>query len=272
MMEEVLTFLFIEDEEIRAEPYSVILAIIFLLIGMLVSIILCLNIRKNLSQLEEIKDVVVPVYNIILLNIVRYIVSLIDFIVWYITDGDYSLNGFYESMLWFFVFRQFYIIVSHQNLIQFSRSRITRYNTMILVLRWFLVFGAVLIFVINFVFNSVILETLYLIIAFIISLGIVRIIKTEINNMESIINKIRLGFLYSLWYYFLIYFLAIIIGYGLMEVLFPDGNIDGVYFSIVAFFLNLSPIMIVLSAYWSVFIPDRSRRKHRIINPKDFIE
>ena len=56
----------------------------------------------------------------------------------------------------------------------------------------------------------------------------------------------------------------------MMGALYPDGNINGLYFIVVAFFMNLSPIMIALSVYWSVFIPERTRKKLDLSNPKNF--
>lgn len=270
MITEILTFLFVEEEEYRAEPYSVVLAIIFLILGVIVTGYLFFKIKRNVDQLEEIKEVLIPVYYMLMILTLRYIVSLIDFLLWYRSDGDESLNGYYESMLWFLLMWQFYIIISDQNLIQISRTRVERYNLILKVIKGFLIFGVITLIIVNFASDSIVFEMFFWIIWFSYSILIFRILNIEINNMTSKINKIRLKYLYRLWYYFLIYFLSIIIGYGLMPTLFKDGNINGIYFTVFASFMNLSPIMMSFSLYWAVFIPDKARKEFGISNPKNF--
>lgn len=185
-------------------------------------------------------------------------------------DGKTSLNGYYQSMLWVAILFKFYTIVSDQDLIQISRSRIERYNLILKMLKLFLIGGSIVLFIENFLIMNIILETFYLIILFGICFQIYRIVKTERENIKSKINKIRLNYLLDLWRYFLIYFFAVIIEYGMMDALFPDGKINGLYFTVVAFFMNLSPIMIALSVYWSVFFPKKTRKNYDLSNPKTF--
>ncbi len=270
-MNEYLRLLIFGDEEIRAESYSVLIAILFLILGIIISTYLTFRFRRDLQDLKEIKFVILPVYHITWLLLLRYIISLVDFIIWYVDDGETSLNGFYESILWLIIMIKLYTIISDQELIQISRIRIERYHLILLMLRILFILSTVIIFILNFIISNNLLETFSFVLLFIISYQIYNIMKIEMENAKSVINKIRLKFLIDFWKFFLIYFLATIIGYGLMGTLYPNGDIDGIYFTVVALFLNLTPIMIALSIYWSVFVPQRTRRKYGLSNPKAFL-
>ncbi len=278
MFWEIFDFLFLEDEEIRVVNYTLIFAIIILAICSIVNLYLIYRIYSSLKILEsidmslELNEIIGPIFRMTLFFGIRYIISLFNFTIWYFTNQETSLNGAYETLIWLFILREFWLITSNQKLVQIPRKRFVKFSRIHSFLLFFIFTASVALVVQNFIVETIIFQILFFIPIIIIGYFLYYFIKIEIDNTDSKINKIRLGHLNTSWSFMIIHVLAITIGYGLMPIIFPENQISGPYYLIVILLMLPSPLLAAISVYWSVFIPKWSRNKFGITSPKEFIK
>lgn len=277
MLTEILQFLFIENEELEVENYALIAAIFILGICTTINIYLVYRTYRSLKiinladQSLELSEIIKPIFRMIMFFAVRYLISLANFLIWYFTNQKRSLNGAYETVIWLFILREFWLIISNQKIVQIPRKRFPKFHRIHNFIQVFMLTAGIALVIQNFVVESIIFQLLFFIPILIVGAFLFYLLKIEIKNTESKINKIRLSHLNTSWSFMLIHILAITIGYGLMPVLFSNNEIPGPYYIVVIILMLPSPLIAAISVYWSVFIPKRSRAKHGIISPEEFI-
>ncbi|MHA2101764.1 MAG: hypothetical protein ACW99A_24210 [Candidatus Kariarchaeaceae archaeon] len=197
---------------------------------------------------------------------------MMDYIVLLISDEKSSMNDFYEYTVWPLFLIQFWKLISNKNLVQISRQRVYRVDLLYKIMIIALLLSVPFILLSNFIISNSWLELITFIPLVIFSYFIYRIVRIEGEVVVSKINKIRLEHLKNTWKYIIIHFLAWAVGNPILEQIQNNRNYFYLAYVIQAIIMNLAPVFVGLSIYWSVFIPKKSRERHSLVNPKDFLE
>lgn len=260
-----------EDSTVRSGENLLIVSIVLLFFGLCVSLFLVYTIRKNKPELLDMHDLITPVYRIQILLTLRYFIAMMDYVVLLISDEKYSLNDVYEYAIWPLFLIQFWRLISNKDLIQISRQRVYRFDLLYRIMIISILLSIPFIITSNFIIKNLILEIITFIPLLIFSYFIYRMVKIESEVVISKINKIRLEHLKETWKYIIIHFLAWAIGNPILLEFRDERTAYTLIYIIQAVIMNLSPIFVGLSIYWAIFIPKRSRSRHNIANPKDFL-
>lgn len=260
-----------ENSTVKYGEYLILTSIMLLIFGLCVSILFVFIIRKNKSELLGMENLINPIYKMQILLTLRYFFAMMDYIVLLISDEKYSLNDVYEYAIWPLFLIQFWRLISNKDLIQISRQRVYRFDLLYQIMIISILLSIPFIIIANFIVSNTFLELITFVPLVIFSYFIYRMIKIESEIVVSKINKIRLEHLKDTWKYIIIHFLAWLIGNSLLTKFNNERTVYTQIYTIQAIIMNLSPIFVGLSIYWALFIPKRSRKRHNIASPKDFL-
>lgn len=251
-----------EDESITTSVSSMIFSIIILSASVLFSLILVFKLRKTMDAMSDFRDIIKNVYIIQLSLTLRFIISLIDFIIWYDSSGELSLNGIFESLIWLVPITLTAYMIYRKNLIIIPKGRETRRKGLIRIFSILLLTAVIILYIVNILGAPFIWEyVIYGFIAFEL-LILVYLIYQEFNFINSGINKIRLNILLLVYISFAGYIITIIILYSLIPILYPSGLLPTWYHNLIIILITASPIMISLGFYWLVHTPDFMRKRN----------
>lgn len=259
-MDELNQYIF-EHESITTAESSMIFSLVILIIAITFSVILTYKVRKTMTSRPEFRDVIKLVFYIQLALTVRFVISFIDYYIWFASSGEYSLNGVYESIIWLAPIILTINMIYSKNIIIIPRVRETRRKGLILANMIFFISSIILFFAINLLDFALFWEILIYGVMVVELLFLIYLIYLEFNFLNSGINKIRLNTLMLVYITFAVYLLTIMVLYGLIPILYPSGVLPTWYHNMIIILITASPILISLGFYWLVHTPEFMRKK-----------
>ncbi|MCY3410642.1 MAG: hypothetical protein INQ03_03295 [Candidatus Heimdallarchaeota archaeon] len=257
-----LVELFLEPETISTSYTGYVSSLVILLFGILHSFFITRKVRHIATYFKDFQAVLKGMYRIQIALLFRFIISFIDYLIWFFTFGEYSLKGFFESMLWVFVMYYLLMLVWRQQLINFPKDREGRRKHLSRTIITFILILAVGLTINDFYLKSVKFETImyiFLIITLIFA-GILFFREfLEVNKGILRARFIMLNFLFLTGAIYILY--TTIFWNFVMLNRFPDGNIDPLYHSIVFIFYNMIIIIISIEFYWFISMPSFIKKR-----------
>lgn len=229
------------------------------------------QIRNNLRQLEPLKDIIRPIYIINFVLVLRYLILLIDFIIWLASDGEYSLKDFYQNLMWLIIVYESRKILDNQDFIQVTNLRNPILNE--LLQRMTTVIAVALIFTVvsSFILESLIFEIFGYLLFVAAVFVLYKRFKEEQAASSSKLVKLRWDYYSWAWLLAFAYVLTTALSAAIILMIYSD-EIDSTFFIVFQLLNNIIPLAISFNFYWFVFLPERGRRRYSLLNPKDFLE
>lgn len=237
----------------------------------ILSIIILVKLRQNYNDIEDIKSIISPIYIINISLVLRNIIYGIDYGYWIYTKGKKSIVDFYELMLWIYMVYQIVRIIERQDIIQIASIRRSRMNKVLFYIKLAMVIGIVINVLNSFIYTSAVFGFFTIALLCLIAISILYLLNREKINTGSKIVKLRWEFLIQFWIFFIIFIASYVLGFGIADVLYPNGYINAGFYAFFITIMTITPGIMSVMSYYIIFIPEWARRRSGLANPKQFL-